>query len=452
MKEGASGIMNAFNRVVVGKFSRASTVGALFLLCSAMLPSCQPADGGDTKPVEPRAEVELEFGRGTRAFPPRFFDRHLVTWGRTPATSVRITFGVLNLEQQKKANLRIRITDTPLTGESLTQVPGTQGSSLRLLTPTLSTLHQRCQNPQQNLYEVIVNDLKPDTTYYYTISSDTGFSPELYFRTAPLAHNAVFKLLSGGDSRTDRIQRQKTNLQIADLVSSDPQYLALIHGGDFIAEGRSCDQWERWRQDHDLTISRAGRVLPLIPTFGNHEAGGEGLFSTLFGDPGGQGRFYYDVTIGRIKVLVLNSEISVEGDQRLWLRESLQDALKNRQVVLPSYHRPAWPAHKTPAATAAWVPLWEQFAVPLVLESDGHTLKQTCRIFQNHCQESRGTIYVGEGGFAAPIRSAKQSHQWWFEGGYAYGQFHIQSLAFSLNSYTYSVFYDGAFHHELAIQ
>ena len=96
-----------------------------------------------------------------------------------------------------------------------------------------------------------------------------------------------------------------------------------------------------------------------------------------------------------LDIVILNSEVSTEGDQKEFLRSSLSMLDKRKSFKIVGYHRPAYPAVKRPASTKSFVPLLEQYNIPLVLESDGHSLKQTCAVRNDRC-EVGGVIYVGE--------------------------------------------------------
>ena len=64
------------------------------------------------------------------------------------------------------------------------------------------------------------------------------------------------------------------NRQMRKLVEDDPSYLGLVHGGDYVYSGKSCTDWTEWLTDHQEVITKDSRVIPIVPTFGNHENGG----------------------------------------------------------------------------------------------------------------------------------------------------------------------------------
>ena len=108
---------------------------------------------------------------------------------------------------------------------------------------TESGLAATCGDQEHSNLQVKVTGLKPNTTYYYITPSNGQRSKEMHFVTAPASNNISFKLLSGGDSRSDFAQRRVMNETMAAMMAADPNYIALVHGGDFIDDGGNCGQW-----------------------------------------------------------------------------------------------------------------------------------------------------------------------------------------------------------------
>ena len=244
-----------------------------------------------------------------------------------------------------------------------------------------------------------------------------------WFRTAP--SQGAFSILYGGDSRSDGAQRRIMNRRMRALVSQNPQIIALAHGGDFIMYGGSWAQWSAWLDDWQQTTTSDGRVLPIIPARGNHETDGV-LYDRVFGSPGGPNIDWFTVSIGRdFLLVVLDSNTSLGGDQRTWLDETLRAAHGTRWVSA-MYHRPAYPAVKSPGeALLHWVPLFERHDVDFVLESDGHVLKRTVPIRGGHPDPS-GVVYLGEGGLGVPQRSPDTSRWYLQPPGVALSAHHVQ--------------------------
>ena len=382
--------------------------------------------------------------------------RHLVVWQENPSSEVLINWG---LDYDAKGEHKVYLSKTPI---------GPKSDSLQFAAKE-SGMRASCDNKYiHSNFQAKITKLEPNTKYYFVTESNGKRSAELYFITAPAPTDTdvAFKLLSGGDSRTDRVQRRNMNQIMSSMVKNDPSYLALVHGGDFITNGADCDQWLGWRDDHQSSNLEDGRVIPVIATFGNHEQGGEKQYLSLFGDPlrrqvEDDPMFYFVSTLGNMSLIVLNSEISVIGTQQTWLQNTLEDLkTKEDHVIVAGYHRPAWPAQKTPASTTAWIDEFEAYQVNLVLESDGHVLKQTCPIYEGACNNENGIVYVGEGGLGVTQRTPRTDDQIIdllgfnpfaaVSGGYKSSQHHVQSLAISgakPSVLTYKVYYNDTYNH-----
>ena len=279
-----------------------------------------------------------------------------------------------------------------------------------------------------------VTGLEPATTYYFVVVSDGVASPERHFITGPTDDRA-FRLLSGGDSRSGVGDRQKMNQAIAKLVEQDPGIIALAHGGDYIESANNWSEWNSWLADHALTFTADGRVLPIIPVRGNHEGDGS-MYNEVFGFPGGREVDYWVTQLGaHANMIVLDTNVSIGGDQAKWLEQKLQEAQAGRWII-PNYHRPAFPAVKTPGgARQFWVPLFEKYDVDVACESDGHVLKRTVPI-RNEKLDPTGVVYVGEGGLGVSQRAPVS--QWYLNApGMAKSAHHVQVFSFSPDKLVY---------------
>lgn len=288
-------------------------------------------------------------------------------------------------------------------------------------------------------YHTVLKNLIPNTTYYFMIESGQQKSSVFNFVSAP-NDDQSFKLLFGGDSRSDRDDRQKMNARMKELLQVDPSIYALVHGGDYVSNGGSWSQWEEWLEDHQAIVTRENRLLPIIAARGNHEKDAR-LFNEIFFSPG-QGNVYYTTRIGHLAIVNLNTEISMNGDQRQWLDRTLQELSTSASWIVANYHRAAWPAVKSPSgALQHWVPLFEKYLVDLVFESDGHALKKTVPIRNKAQDDINGIIYVGEGGLGVKQRKPSNKDKWYLnaQGAYAISAHHVQLLTVHPNEMQYEV-------------
>ena len=270
--------------------------------------------------------------------------------------------------------------------------------------------------------------LPPASRVHFRIVVDESESRDYWFWTAP-ADARPFVLLYGGDSRSDRAMRRTMHERMRDLVESDPSTLAVIHGGDYVYRGSSWSLWDQWLEDWQKTITSDDRVLPIIPARGNHE-GDAALYNKVFAFPGQDDDYgdWFATRIGEDFLLLnLDSNVSQAGEQRRWLEEQLVQGQKYRWIAV-NYHRPAYPAVKSPGgALHHWVPLFEHYNVDVVLESDGHVLKRTVPIRDGQFDPS-GVVYVGEGGLGVPQREPDLGRWYIQPPGFAMAAHHLQAL------------------------
>ena len=272
-------------------------------------------------------------------------------------------------------------------------------------------------------HHVHLKGLEPGTRYHVLIESDGQFSRPLNFITA-LENDVPFQLVFGGDSRIqgstpyEHTDRRKMNDRIRTLFEENPQVLAFIHGGDYCerAEWRYLDAW---LGDHERVITQDGRMLPIIPARGNHDV--QVGFEEMFPWPEMERSYYYTTQLSPAMAMVtLNTEISMGGDQRNWLRDELPGLRAANRWLLASYHRPAYPSVRNmqdgESRRRNFVPHFEENNIDLVCESHDHALKRTVPIRDGKHDPENGIIYIGDGGLGVPQRTP-DPNRWWFKGG-----------------------------------
>ncbi len=286
-------------------------------------------------------------------------------------------------------------------------------------------------------HHVHLNGLQPATVYYFTIVSDENISPEYHFVTA-LADDRPFAILSGGDSRIDggtpyaHNDRRKMNERMVALLEANPTILALAHGGDYCqrAEWRYLDGW---LSDHEIIVTKTGRLLPIIPARGNHDI--QIGFEEVFAWPDGPGNYYYTAQLSADAALVvLNTEISLGGDQRTWLAKELKGLRPENRWVMATYHKPAYPSVRAVQDGASrrdnWVPLFEEFNLDLIYESHDHALKRTLPIRNGKPDIENGLTYIGDGGLGVPQRKPDPQRWWFKEPGFTRPIHHVHMIEF----------------------
>ncbi|MCF6227781.1 MAG: fibronectin type III domain-containing protein [Planctomycetes bacterium] len=276
---------------------------------------------------------------------------------------------------------------------------------------------------EEDIYNhyVELKKLKPATKYWFALKTGDSTSQEFWFQTAP-AKDVGFKFLYGGDSRSNRDSRREVNNLIKKLVKADPEIICLVHGGDYISDGEDWEDWTEWLTDHELLTLGDGRLLPVVPARGNHEAEGP-LYDEIWNTPGKKDQNYWVTALSpQFRIINLNTNIPHGGDQKIFLTNELKAGQKFRWLTA-NYHRPAYPAVKKPGdALKHWVPLFEKYNADVVFESDGHTFKRTVPIRAGKKAED-GIVYIGEGGLGVSQRTPDED-RWYFKEGGKVGSFH----------------------------
>ncbi|MCC6546055.1 metallophosphoesterase family protein [Candidatus Sumerlaeota bacterium] len=284
--------------------------------------------------------------------------------------------------------------------------------------------------------------LKPNTTYHVVYASDGDASREFHFRTAP-AEDVDFTALAGGDSRlgketpTVHVDRRKMNERMRALFESkDENVLCLVHGGDYCMTA----QWrhiERWMTDHELTTTADGRLLPVVPTRGNHDSAIG--FEEMFSHPTLDKPFYFKTQLSpKVGIVTLNTEISVAGDQRDWLAATLPAMRNANRWLFAIYHRPLFSSVRDVQDGAGrrnnWAPLFEANNIDIAYESHDHALKRTVPIRASAVDEKSGIVYFGDGGLGVPQRKPDTTRWWLQPPGIAQAAHHVHTLKFTKES------------------
>lgn len=276
-------------------------------------------------------------------------------------------------------------------------------------------IDDKSTSPELFYHHVKLRNLSPGTTYFLAVDVGDEMGREYHFKTAPDDDQPI-KIIYAGDSRSKHEVSRSINRQIREMIRTDESIIALLHGGDY-AGTTTRELWKIWLESYALTTTKTGKLLPIIPVIGNHDVVEKRpIFRHAYGYPGGENDYYTCRLTPSVGLLCLNSEISAEGDQKKFLRASLTEL--NADGVkwqIAAYHRPAYPAVKQPSvAKVSWVPLFDEFKLDLVLESDGHCIKRTVPI-RNDKEDPDGVIYLGEGGYGAPQRDP-QVDRWYLQG------------------------------------
>jgi hypothetical protein len=262
--------------------------------------------------------------------------------------------------------------------------------------------------------------LSPGTDYWFCIGRQ---SPDYRFRTMPAKATNAIHFISGGDCGVNA-HTIANNIQAA---RQDPMFAVV--GGDLgYDNGRSVEISLAFLRNYSKhMVGRDGRLIPMIACIGNHEVAGGynkprakapffyALFDGLFRETG-----FATLDFGDYLSLVLldtGHTTSIAGAQTSWLKKTLKARVDHPNVFVVN-HVPAYPSARRMVPLAIpnssgegklfvlpgtgegnrkhWVPLFEKYRVPVVLEHHDHTFKRTKPLL-NGLAHDNGVLYLGDG-------------------------------------------------------
>jgi hypothetical protein len=259
------------------------------------------------------------------------------------------------------------------------------------------------------VFRAELTGLSPGADYQFWIGKQ---SPIYRFRTMPAKATDTIHFVSGGDAGINP-HAVANNIEAA---RQDPMFVLI--GGDLgYDNGISAPISLAFIRNYSKhAIGRGGRLIPMIAAIGNHEVEGG------YNQPRAKAPFYYALFDGlypetgfacldfgdylSLVLLDTNHTTAVAGEQTAWLEKTLRER-KDHPNVFVVNHVPAYPSYRNPepekgkAGTGAdqrkhWVPLFEKYRVPVVLEHHDHTFKRTKPLLGGLAHDN-GVLYLGDG-------------------------------------------------------
>lgn len=286
------------------------------------------------------------------------------------------------------------------------------------------------------VHEVELTGLSPDTLYYFRCGGENGGqSQEWSFRTAPTTSRDI-TFVAGGDSRppypgeqTETVFPDARDSVSREMAKCDPEFV--LYTGDFVQDPDNSDQWDNWfGAMQEYWVTQDNRMIPIIPCIGNHEIDdhtdvGENsalYYYGLLSLP--ENERWYSLDWGPdLHIISLNSEVEwseMSGEQREWLESDLA-AHANVKWTIAIFHRSPFSSDTHHGSSTnvrnAWVDLFDQYHVNLVITGHAHDYERTHPI--NYTRSStapqnssnEGTVYLVSGGWGAP--SYEPGEKWW---------------------------------------
>ncbi len=280
------------------------------------------------------------------------------------------------------------------------------------------------------VFRTELTGLLPGRDYVFRIGKE---SPIYRFRTMPAKATDTIHFISGGDCGVNP-HTVANNVQAA---RQDPMFAVI--GGDLgYDNGRSAAVSLAFLRNYSKQmIGRDGRLIPMVACIGNHEVDGGynkprakapfffALFDGIYRDTS-----YATLDFGDYLSLVLldtGHTSPIAGAQTDWLEKTLK-ARADHPNVLVVNHVPAYPSYRSMVGKPDkegklkegtgegnrknWVPLFQKYRVPVVLEHHDHTFKRTKPLLDGLGHEN-GVLYLGDGSWGKlrnPQKPDKLTH------------------------------------------
>jgi hypothetical protein len=245
-------------------------------------------------------------------------------------------------------------------------------------------------------HKVKLQNLLPDTEYFYQCHTGTQASVMKAFRTPPAigTRSGHFRYIILGDSQgnyttsayiVNRVVEKLTELYGADWHN---EVQLLCHMGDEVWWGIFLSPYQT---EHFIPFSPLSGSLPVMECVGNHAFENDYYYQyKTYEEIGGtEGEKYYSFDIGSMRFIFLNPNIST-GAESTWLGNKISeaDANDNLDWIFTFSHMPAY-SEMWPDGNSSWT---QSTVVPMLETSDkaallahGHT----------HCYE-RGVAPTSE--------------------------------------------------------
>ena len=229
----------------------------------------------------------------------------------------------------------------------------------------------------------------------------------------PAKATDTIHFISGGDCGVNP-HAVANNIQAA---RQDPMFAVI--GGDLgYDNGKSVETSLAFLRNYSKhMIGRDGRLIPMVACIGNHEVDGGyskprdkapffyALFDGLFPETG-----YATLDFGDYLSLVLldtGHTTPIAGEQTDWLEKTLKarvgpsERLRGQPRAGLSVVPQSRGARRARPGTGEgnrkhWVPLFEKYRVPVVLEHHDHTFKRTKPLLDGLADDN-GVLYLGDG-------------------------------------------------------
>lgn len=246
------------------------------------------------------------------------------------------------------------------------------------------------------LYKVVLDNLSPDTKYYYKVELADGTEHASFFKTNPPA-DAKITLIAIGDSRTGHdVYRAISN----DISAYSPGLV--ISMGDLVGSGSHFDEWgPHYFQPAAQLIDH----IPLISTLGDHDERDDGAqtFFYFFRPSETAKRIWFSFDYGPAHFVSLDFRGEKDPVMMDWFKKDMTASQAKWKFVY--MHRPAYNVggHRTNWGRGAWPKLFREYKTDIVFAGHSHMYERFFPMRPSGDPKSWPVTFITTGGAGAEL-------------------------------------------------
>lgn len=259
-------------------------------------------------------------------------------------------------------------------------------------------------NELRTFHEFELNELTPETNYFYRIYSKTEDGNEevsdIYTFQTAVNDETAYTFCIIGDTQTNPDVWGNISTRI---YAERPNFV--LHAGDIVGTGGDKSQW----LDHFLGPAKElMRRIPVYTVLGNHEDD-DGNYYKYMSNP--EPEWYYSFAYGNAEYFMIDSNhpINEGSEQYNWLADALKKSIAKWKFAV--FHHPPYSSDEndygdTYRGTSTKgdremqpiVKLFEKYGVDIVFNGHIHVYERTWQIKDDKAVEKNGVVYVVTGG------------------------------------------------------
>ncbi|MYC13799.1 MAG: metallophosphoesterase family protein [Gemmatimonadetes bacterium] len=341
--------------------------------------------------------------------PKKIPDRIVLTWSGDPTTTASVTWR----------------TDTSISQAEgqIAEANASANFTTWARNETARTEKWKRNRLAAHFHSVTFKGLKPNTLYAYRVGSDKIWSSWYQFRTAS-AEPDEFTFIYLGDAQNNLLALWARTIRTAVLDAPHADFI--IHAGDLVNNANRDSDWHEWFESGNWIHAK----IPSIPSPGNHEYSNyqdvskrrlsvlwRPQFTLPENGPEGFAETTYYTDYQGARIISLNSN-ERHKEQAPWLEQVLKNNPNKWTFV--TFHHPVYAASGGLAnkdQREAWKPIFDKYAVDLVLQGHNHTYARGNNIGNGVTvrDSTKGTVYVVS--VSGPKQLKLRKDRWMTRGG-----------------------------------